>query len=134
MTRSIPIALAVALASSSCTTMRDSILLGIGTGAAAGAGFGAGVGQAEHNEVRSSFVGALTGAVFGGVIGFLAHKEKVAKESVRTIAGDKSAPPSLTKPVVRRVWVDDKVEGEKLVRGHWLYILEKNSEWRNDSP
>lgn len=134
MTRSIPIALAAALALSSCTTMRDSILLGMGTGAAAGAGFGAAVGQAEHNEVRSGLVGALTGAIFGGVIGFLEHKEKVAKESVRTIPGDNGAPPSLTKPVVRRVWVDDKVEGEKLVRGHWLYILEKNSEWRNDSP
>ena len=37
--------------------------------------------------------------------------------------------PSLTMPAVRRMWVPDKIEGNRYEAGHYIYILEKTSQW-----
>lgn len=126
--------LTLTLLSSSCATSQDSIFFGMTTGAAIGGGFGAAVGHSDHNELRAGAVGLVSGAIIGGLLGYLTHKDQAYKATRNELPRDKVSTPSLTKPVVRRVWVPDKVEGEKLVRGHWVYILEKSSGWRDDSP
>lgn len=40
---------------------------------------------------------------------------------------DKS--PSLTSPKVRKVWVPEKIEGEKYIEGHWMWVLERTTTW-----
>lgn len=37
--------------------------------------------------------------------------------------------PSLTAPKVRRVWVPAKIEGDKYIDGHYMYVIEKTSTW-----
>lgn len=37
--------------------------------------------------------------------------------------------PSLTSPKVTRVWVPDKIEGDKYIEGHWVWVLERGSTW-----
>ena len=54
-------------------------------------------------------------------------KTKDYKKSIET--GDKNIP-GLNGPEVRRVWVPDKIEGNKLIKGHFIYIIKKNSTWR----
>jgi hypothetical protein len=42
-------------------------------------------------------------------------------------AGTKT--PFLTSPKVRKVWVPEKIEGDKLIEGHWMWVLERTSTW-----
>jgi hypothetical protein len=37
--------------------------------------------------------------------------------------------PSLTSPEVRRIWVPEKIEGNKFVDGHYMYVIDKPSVW-----
>lgn len=37
--------------------------------------------------------------------------------------------PSLTTPKVRKVWVPEKIEGDKLIEGHWMWVLERTTTW-----
>ena len=117
----------------SCASTKDSVLLGVGVGASTGAAFGAAAGQADHNELRAGAVGAVTGAAFGGLMGYLAHQARADRAAESKPPSDGAPPPSLTKPVVEKVWVPDQVDGDKLVRGHFIYLIQKGSVWRDDS-
>ena len=117
----------------SCATSQDSVLLGAGVGATTGAAFGAAAGQGNHNELRAGAVGAATGAAFGALMGYLKHRTDTEQAVKTALPIDAAPPPSLTKPEVRKVWVPDQVDGDKLVRGHFVFILEKGSVWRDDS-
>lgn len=114
---------------SACATTRDSILAGIGVGAALGAGVGAAAGQPQGNELRAGAVGVVSGAAFGALMGYLAHKEDERRAAARPLPGEDGPLPALTKPVIRRVWVPDRVEEDKLIRGHFVYVIERQSEW-----
>lgn len=45
----------------------------------------------------------------------------IAKEDIKT--------PSLTVPKVRKVWVPEKIEGDKYIEGHWMWVLERSTTW-----
>lgn len=42
---------------------------------------------------------------------------------------DDNKSPSLTAPKVRKVWVPEKIEGDKFIEGHYMWILEKTTSW-----
>ena len=42
-------------------------------------------------------------------------------------ADDKS--PSLTSPKVRKIWVLEKIEGDRYIEGHWMWVLERTTTW-----
>lgn len=42
---------------------------------------------------------------------------------------DNNKSPSLTAPKVRKVWVAEKIEGDKFIEGHYMWILEKTTSW-----
>lgn len=37
--------------------------------------------------------------------------------------------PFLTSPKVRKVWVPEKIEGDKFIEGHWMWVLERTTTW-----
>lgn len=37
--------------------------------------------------------------------------------------------PALTSPKVRKVWVPEKIEGDKFIEGHWMWVLERTTTW-----
>lgn len=37
--------------------------------------------------------------------------------------------PALTSPKVRKVWVPEKIEGDKFIEGHWMWVLERTATW-----
>ena len=53
--------------------------------------------------------------------------KKKERERVKSQAEEMT--PLLTRPKVKRVWVEDKVQGKRFIRGHWEYIIEEQSEW-----
>lgn len=120
---------------SGCSTLKESTLLGIGVGSVVGAGVGAAAGSPRGNENRGAMTGAAVGAALGGLMGFLDFKERSKKEAMKigsgTGAGNSDAP-FLTKPKVQRVWVPEKVEGDKYISGHWIYVIERPSVWSKD--
>lgn len=42
---------------------------------------------------------------------------------------DNNKSPSLTAPKVRKVWVPEKIEGDKYIEGHYMWVLEKTTSW-----
>lgn len=42
---------------------------------------------------------------------------------------DDAKTPFLTSPQVRKVWVPEKIEGDKFIEGHWMWILERTTTW-----
>ena len=41
----------------------------------------------------------------------------------------KKKDPSLTAPKVRKIWIPEKIEGDKYIEGHSMWILENTSVW-----
>jgi hypothetical protein len=119
--------IALALMASACATTRDSVLLGAGIGAGAGSVVGHGAGQ----TTESTLIGAGAGAVVGGLIGYLSHKEKEKKAGLVSTSNPTGKPdlPFLTKPEVRSIWVPDKIEGNQYIQGHYIFLIEKQSNW-----
>ena len=47
----------------------------------------------------------------------------------KSVNKDDSKSPSLTAPKVSKVWVPEKIEGDKFIEGHYMWILEKTTSW-----
>ena len=125
---------ALSLSLLSCSTMNKSVLLGTGIGMVAGGLLGSSTVQNgdESERQRGTLTGAAIGGALGGLIGYSAHKQNEKKlQSLPDIKGFGKDPkvPSVTMPEVRRVWVPDKIDGNKYETGHWIYILDKTSTW-----
>lgn len=134
MTKCITCILFVAILSG-CSTLKESTLLGIGVGSVVGAGVGAAAGSPRGNENRGAMTGAAVGAALGGLMGFLDFKERSKKEALKIGSGNgngNTEAPFLTKPKVQRVWVPEKIEGDKYISGHWIYVIDRPSVWSKD--
>ena len=135
MMKTIPLLAVTALTLNACATERDSIVLGIGIGSVIGGVGGAAAGAPSNNSTRAGIAGAAIGAAIGGLAGYLQHKEddekKKDREAGRVFPDDNA--PYVTKPVVKQIWVDDKIEDNVLVRGHWQYVITRPSTWSKPS-
>ncbi len=112
----------------SCATSKDSTWLGIGIGSLIGASIGASVGGVQGVPKEGAAVGALAIGALGGLIGYSEHQRQ--QESVGGY--DKDAQknmPAMTMPQVRRVWVPDQIEDGQYIQGHFVYIIDKQSNW-----
>jgi uncharacterized membrane protein YebE (DUF533 family) len=108
-----------------CATATQSTLLG----AAVGGTVGATLGQAQSQNSQGTITGAAIGVGVGGLLGFLSHKDKKKDETKVESKGSEDEFPALTKPKLRSMWVPDKVEGNKYIKGHWIYIIEDPGSW-----
>lgn len=110
----------------SCASMEKSILLGGGIGAATGSAIGS-----QHS---SSSTGAAIGALAGAGLGYLIFKNKQnskqsAMSSSEKIELDENDAPFLKSPKIRKYWQDDRIEGKKFIKGHWVYEIEEQPVW-----
>lgn len=110
----------------SCASMEKSILLGGSIGAATGSAIGS-----QHS---SSSSGAAIGALAGAGLGYLIFKSKQnSKQSTMSasekIELDENDAPFLKSPKIRKYWQDDRIEGKKFIKGHWVYEIEEQPIW-----
>lgn len=106
--------------------------MGMAAGGATGAAMGTMVGHSHKKEIQGGAIGALTGAAFGGLFGYLNFKQD-QKERAELEAKSKNAPPpSLLRPEVRKIWVPDKIEGDRYIKGHDVYIIDRPAVWRSE--
>ena len=113
-----------------CASMKDSLLTGAGAGLVAGAAIGNAKGRGDSRN-RSTNNGAIIGALLGAGIGYLGHKSKLKELEKKGLNSEKTKNkvPLLTQPKIKRIWVDDKVQGKRFIKGHWEYVIEEQSVW-----
>ena len=120
--------LAVAFASA-CATVPQSVLVGAGSGAAVGGGAGLLIG---HNA-EGAALGVVTGALTGGVLGYLFNKGKEKGQASSPNASLVEKYPFLTRPEVQTLWIPDTIEGDRFVEKHRVFVIQKNSSWSKDN-
>jgi hypothetical protein len=105
--------------------MGKSIVLGTAIG---GATVGA-IGSRNGNTQAGAALGALVGAG----LSYLIFKQKEKKESTTPsslkLELDEADAPFLKSPKVRKYWQDDKIEGKKFIKGHWIYEIQEVPVW-----
>lgn len=131
----------IAIMTTGCSTMRESLTLGISTGAATGAVAGASL---NKNSGKGALQGALVGGAISGIASYFIHKglkkrdQKTRRETLFNL--DKFGVdypknystgngPGLSMPVVESEWVDTQVKGKKLVEGHRVWIISEEPRW-----
>ena len=116
---------------SACASTGKGVLLGTVIGGAAGGVVG-GSTSAGGNRTKATLTGVGIGAATGALFGYIASKNEQELERRKHA---RSASPSsdrklfLTKPEVRSIWVEDKIEGNRFVEGHYIHIIENPSGW-----
>ena len=133
ITTSTTLLLAASLSLSACATLQDSLLVGGIMGAAAGGTIG---NQSSNHDPRSTAIGAITGAAIGSLFGYLGHKEKARKEAerqaqVNALQG-KPQIPTVTTPQVRAIWVEDKIENDQFISGHYIFVIDRPATFRKE--
>lgn len=113
---------------SGCATATRSTLLGTAVGGAIGGTLGQGT---SHNSSGTA-IGAVIGASLGSLLGYLSYKSKKDIKGEQTTTNAEDEFPSLTKPKLRSVWIPDRVEGNKYIRGHWMFVIEDPGAWSKD--
>ncbi len=114
-----------------CSTVGKSVMLGATVGGITGGAMGN-----NQNPQGGGGVGMAIGAGIGGLISYLAFKEKEKKStSDKSNSTSKSVDdefPFLTKPKIRSVIIPDTIEGNKFIKSHKVYILEDAGSWSKD--
>ncbi len=114
-----------------CSTVGKSIMLSATVGGTAG-----GIIGNSQNPQGGGGVGMAIGAGIGGLISYLAFKEKEKKstsnKSNQTSKSFEADLPFLTKPKIRSVIIPDTIEGNKFIKSHKVYILEDAGSWSKD--
>lgn len=134
------IILALALGLAIYQTGCASAPLYVGTGAVAGAAIGGMTGYyASGQRSKETAIGTAIGTASGGLLGYLIYwlikkKEDSSKQPTKPAGPppDPNQVPSVTKPDVGTLWIPPKIEGDRYIEGHRIYILERKSEWSKD--
>lgn len=57
------------------------------------------------------------------------HKQKANPIPTTKIEDQDSESPFLKSPKVKKIWQEDKIEGRKYIKGHWVYEIEEQPVW-----
>ncbi len=116
---------------SGCATVEKSTGFGVVVGGTLGGVIGSNVGS---ENATSAALGAVIGAVAGGIMGHAGYEDNKRKKEMAQFETEKVEVPSpeLRDAVVRRVWVPAKIEGLKYIGGHFMFVIERPSEWRSN--
>ena len=111
--------------------LKSNTFIGGSIGATAGAIGGTVIGS-PHHSVSGALIGTASGAVLGALIGYLTEPKKDQRVEVSGLdrSSTDSDSPALTSPIVRKVWVGPKIEGEHYYEGHYMFVIERGSIWK----
>jgi hypothetical protein len=114
------------LLQTSCSSTPKTVLLGSAIGAGTGGAIGSQTGKTES--------GAAFGALLGAGLSYLILKSNDKKTNTKILSPDKlelddAESPFLKSPKVRKYWQNDKIEGRRFIKGHWIYEIEEQPTW-----
>ncbi len=125
----ITILFLLSLVLAGCASLEKSVGLGAGIGAATGLG----AGYAAKFNLKGKVVTTVSGALIGGFIGYLLQGRKFSEEALRSPSAGPPSPldrPSLKDAETDTIWVPHKIEGQKLIEGHRLFIIKSQPTWQ----
>ena len=113
-----------------CASMKESLITGTSIGLLTGAAIGNTQGEGDSRN-RTTNNGAMLGSLIGAGIGYLGHKGKLKELQKRSASSnkEKNMGPLLTQPKIKKIWIEDKVQGKRFIKGHWEYIIQEQSVW-----
>lgn len=109
-----------------CASMEKSVGLGIGVGAASGVT----TAQIAGYNTKGNVVLALSGALIGGVIGALLHKEPSSLEPALPSGASLGGAPPLRPAEKDVLWIPDKIVGDKFEERHRIWTIKKPAHWQ----
>jgi uncharacterized protein YcfJ len=118
--------LAYALTLISCSSVPPKVYVG----GILGAGIGTALGHQVDGTDQSRIIGALVGAGIGTLIASTAGSNTSEKTSQKPNKPIEDEFPELSSPKLRSIWVPDKIEGNKYIKGHQIYIIEDPGTWQ----
>lgn len=110
---------------SGCASTKEGTL----SGAAIGGATGVVIGNQHKNKKKARLIGGATGAGLGGLIGYLASNDKNKKKQNTKKGVIPKMTPMLTKPKVRMYFEPDKIQGNRYIEGHRVWIIESTPTW-----
>ncbi len=110
-----------------CASTKESVL----TGAAIGGSAGLVIGNQHKNKKKARLIGAAVGSSLGGLMGYLSSKEKqkASKSKKKNSSNSLLITPLLTKPKVRMYVEPDKIQGNKYIESHRVWVIESSPSW-----
>jgi hypothetical protein len=79
---------------------------------------------------KGAAVGGPVGVIAGGILGYLAHHEEEKKKASLAAQASRSLKvPALNRPEVRTLWVPERIEHDRFIEGHRIFIIDKQSTW-----
>ncbi|MBI3294426.1 MAG: hypothetical protein HYZ71_06815 [Deltaproteobacteria bacterium] len=115
-----------ALLLTQCASFEKSVGLGVGLGAAAGFATSQAV---NYNAKGVVFLG-VTGALLGGVVGALLHRDGAKEIAPQAFSVLKNNPPPLRSAEKDVLWVPDRIEGDRFEEGHRVFTIKKQAHWQ----
>lgn len=110
-----------------CASMEKSIGLGVGIGAASGIS----AAQMAHYNAKGNIVLGVGGALIGGAIAALLHKNQTEKPVSLPVTNImKGSQPPLADPEKDVILVPDKIEGDHFVEKHKIWTIKKPARWQ----
>lgn len=110
-----------------CASMEKSIGLGVGIGTASGIA----TSQLAHYNTKGTIVLGLGGAVIGGAIAALLHKDHPAVATTLPVTSAlKNGGPPLADPEKDVLLVPDKIEGDQFIEHHRIWTIKKPARWQ----
>jgi len=110
-----------------CASMEKSVGLGVGIGAASGIA----ASQVAHYNTKGHIVLGLGGAVIGGVIAAILHKDRSeAPVPLPVTSIPTGNQPPLAGAEKDVILVPDKIEGDHFVEKHRIWTIKKPSRWQ----
>ena len=110
-----------------CASIEKSVGLGVGIGAASGIA----ASQIAHYNTKGTVVLGLSGAVIGGVLAALLHKNPPETSTpVPAVSVLKGNSPPLKNAEQDAIWVPDKIEGDRFEEGHRVFLIKKPAHWQ----
>ncbi len=116
----------------SCATLKTTPAIGGSIGATVGALTGTMIGSQYKKPITGSLIGAGTGTLLGILTGSFFTPEEKKVEPIPTqkeLTLNTENTPAILKPEVKLINIPDKIEGNKYIKGHDVYILEKGNAW-----
>lgn len=110
-----------------CASMEKSVGLGVGVGAASGIT----TAQVAGYNTKGNVVLAISGALIGGVIGALLHKEPPSLETIQPSGASLGGAPPLRPAEKDVLWIPDKIVGDKFEERHRIWTIKKPAHWQH---
>lgn len=110
-----------------CASMEKSVGLGVGIGAASGIA----ASQMANYNTKGHVVLGLGGAILGGVIAALLHKDHSETAMPIPLTNImKGNQPPLADPEKDVILVPDKIEGDQFIENHRVWTIKKPARWQ----